>query len=174
MNTQQVMEIAGRHGVGVEILQGRGSTTTLARIIDAAIRATAGDGSYRPRAATLSCLGDRPQDCPDPCIGMACAGQQFGIVLTTVGDGPHERVTAAEAMRKIVDAITRSGLVVSVHAQAAEISAAQEHLRLVLGVSATPQLVIMVNRVADSAAHRWSAQPATYAGTATSSPQAAL
>lgn len=173
MDTQQVVKIASRHGVGVEILQGRGSTTTLARIIDATIRATAGGGPHQPRAATSSCLGDQPQNCPDPCVGMACAGQQFGIVLTTTTDSPRERSRAAEAMRDIVDALTRAGLVVSVHAQPAEISDARQHLKLVLGMTAAPQLVIMVNRVADTGRCR-TARPDMCSNLAISTPQSAI
>ncbi len=80
--------------------------------------------------------------------GLDDAARYVAVIVGTEGNQPDDRQRAAETVRELLPAIVRTCLVVSVHPQVSQVPAAHEHLRLLLGRTGTPQLVVIAGPIA--------------------------
>lgn len=165
MDIYGLTQAVGADGVWTEVVQGECSMRTLSRILDAANDAIATGHPYRPRTAhsaagRLGASGAAPSpvafwrheasggSVESRGDGLDDAAHYVAVIVGTDGDQPDDNRRAAEAVRALLPAIVRAGLVVSVHPQVSQVPAAREHLRLLLGRTGTPQLVVIAGPIA--------------------------
>ncbi|BCJ75210.1 hypothetical protein CS0771_47540 [Catellatospora sp. IY07-71] len=65
-------------------------------------------------------------------------------MLGTDGDLPDDRARAGQVARELLADSARAGLIASIPAQPAVVPLARDRLRLMLGTSGSPQLVVFV------------------------------
>ncbi|GAA1636755.1 hypothetical protein ACFQY4_19270 [Catellatospora bangladeshensis] len=148
MDTQQRLVKADEQGVWAKVITGGPSLQLLSRIVEAAGTALRNASSYDLR------LADGGGACPrahpwegeaGTCRAGPCGPDRgWAVVLGTDGDLPDDRARAGQVARELLADSARAGLIASIHAQPAVVPLARDHLRLMLGTSGFPQLVVFV------------------------------
>ncbi|MBV1850475.1 Acg family FMN-binding oxidoreductase [Catellatospora tritici] len=154
-------------GAWVELHSGQASLEVISEIVRAADSALRSDGSYQAelRAWTRSDRDDRdgvpaPAGGPVPQADDLLPRRAYGsrepspggdfdpeplvVVLGTAADSPAQQLQAGIALQRVLLTITDAGLAASMLSQPIENQAERDRLRLALGRSDVPQMVLRV------------------------------
>jgi nitroreductase len=163
----RLVEAARAEGAWLELLIGAGPVGAVAEITHAANRLLARDEGYTAELTKWTRTGEgsrdgvpasaggpspEPQDLlPSRAFGdrTRAPGRDFEpepivAVLGTAGDDPSAQLGAGVALQRVLLTATDAGLATSMLSQPIELAAAREQLRLALGRSGSPQMVLRV------------------------------
>jgi nitroreductase len=160
----ELREAARDEGAWMELLIGMTALSAVTEIVQAADRVLRRDGRYQAELAEWARTDDAPDGVP---VGAAApvgephdllpqrgygtrtrpAGRDYEpeplvAVLGSAGDGPVDQLAAGQAMQRVLLTATAAGLAASLISQPIEVPAAREQLRLALGRTGTPQMVL--------------------------------
>ncbi|HEX5596733.1 MAG TPA: nitroreductase family protein [Micromonosporaceae bacterium] len=162
----RLMEAARHEGAWLELVIGPAAVAALGEIARSANRVLERDAAYQaelthwirhgyapdgvpitaggPVPETQDLLPQRPFGVRTRAPGRDFETEPLVAVLGTTGDTPGDQITAGQALQRVLLTATDSGLAASMLSQPIEVPAAREALRLALGRSGTPQLVIRI------------------------------
>lgn len=162
----RLVEAARAEGAWLELIIGTMAVGALGEIARSANRVLERDPAYRAELAawtrdngstdgvpvTVGGPAPEPQDLlpARPFARQVRApGRDFEpeplvAVLGTAADSPTDQITAGQALQRVLLTATDEGLAVSMLSQPIDVPAAREQLRLALGRSGAPQMVLRV------------------------------
>ncbi|ASW54403.1 nitroreductase [Plantactinospora sp. KBS50] len=162
----RLLEAARDEGAWLDLVVGAGPVNAVAAIARSADRVLDRDPAYRAELATwirrerspdgvpVGSGGPtgEPQDLlPQRAFGgrPRAPGRDFEpeplvAVLGSTGDTAGDQIAAGEALQRVLLTVTDSGLAASLLSQPIEVPGAREQLRLALGRSGTPQMVLRI------------------------------
>ncbi|MDG4787255.1 nitroreductase [Micromonospora sp. WMMD1102] len=92
----------------------------------------------------VASLVDGPDAVPPP---LDAGGEPMVAVLGSPLDTPGDQLRAGQAVQRLLLTVTAAGLKAGLHAQVVAVPAAREQLRLALGRSGRPQMVLRIGQV---------------------------
>jgi len=163
----RLIEAAHVERAWLELLVGAGPLAAVGEIVRSAARVLDRNPNYRDEIAAWSRAEGPSVDgvpvaaggpSPEPHDLLAvrdfggkqrAAGRDFETepliaVLGTTGDTPSDQLTAGQALQRVLLTCTDAGLSTSVLSQPIEVPSAREMLRIALGRSGSPQMVIRI------------------------------
>lgn len=162
----ELMDAARAEGAWMELLIGMTALSAIVEIVGAADRVLRRDDRYQaelsdwtrtvaapdgvpvgaaaPVAEPQDLLPQRPYGTRQRPLGRDYEPEPLVAVLGSVGDSPVDQLTAGQAMQRVLLTATADGLASSLISQPIEVAAARQQLRVALGRSGTPQMVLRI------------------------------
>lgn len=161
-----MIEAARAENAWLELIIGAAAVQAVAEVARGANRVLARDPAYLAEIARWSRRDDSPDGVPADAGGPAPEPQDllpqraFGVrtrapgrdfepeplvaVLGSPGDTARDQVAAGQALQRVLLTATDAGLATSLISQPIEVPSAREQLRLALGRSGAPQMVLRI------------------------------
>ncbi len=162
----ELREAAIGRGAWMELLIGMTALSAVVEIVGAADRVLRRDAAYQAELGDWTRIVDTADGVP---VGAAAPVPEphdllpqrgYGTrqrplrrdyepeplvaVLGTVGDSPVDQLVAGQAMQRVLLTATAAGLATSLISQPIEVPAAREQLRVALGRTGTPQIMLRI------------------------------